>query len=192
MKKGLQILLGLTLLAALAEGLILIRIRIDPWRLAALLESVAMLLAAFVGLTEAAFIKQLRHWARRHRLLAGGTAVPAAGSVPDLGLGTRTFSLLAFGKLIAYILVPTALLLPDRLRHREALNWRDGAGHGGAGRAGVGGMAAGNLDLAAGHLYFSADFLRSGGRLRLYGAAQPGRRGLPPAVEEEGYFRRLC
>ncbi len=32
MKKGLQILLGLTLLAALAEGLILIRIRIDPWR----------------------------------------------------------------------------------------------------------------------------------------------------------------
>jgi len=42
-----------------------------------------------------------------------------------LGLGTRTFTWLALGKLIAYILVPTALLLPDRLRHRPTLNWRD-------------------------------------------------------------------
>jgi membrane protease YdiL (CAAX protease family) len=125
MKKGLQIFLGLTLLAALAEGLILIRIRIDPWRTAALLESVALLVGAFVGLTQTAFIKQLRHWAMLSPVLAGG--LPFLLLVPYLiyGLGTRTFSLLALGKLIAYILVPTALLLPDRLHHPETLTWRD-------------------------------------------------------------------
>jgi membrane protease YdiL (CAAX protease family) len=58
-------------------------------------------------------------------VLAGG--LPFLLLVPYLifGLGTRTFSLLALGKLIAYIFVPTVLLLPDRLHHRESLNWRD-------------------------------------------------------------------
>ncbi len=125
MKKGLQALLGLTLLAALAEGLILIRIRIDPWRSAALLESVALLVGAFVALTQTAFVKQLRHWALASVALAGG--LPFLLLVPYLilGLGTGTFSWVALGKLIAYILVPTALLLPDRLHHRETLGWRD-------------------------------------------------------------------
>jgi uncharacterized protein len=124
-KKVVNFILGLTLLAALTEGLILIRIRIDPWRLAALVESVALLLGGFVGLTQAAFVKQLRQWAAASPLLAGG--LPFLLLVPYLifGLGTRTFSLIALGKLLAYILVPTALLLPDRLRHREILNWRD-------------------------------------------------------------------
>jgi membrane protease YdiL (CAAX protease family) len=125
MKKGFQVLLGLTALAALAEGLILIRIRIDPWRLAALLESVTLLVGAFVGLTQTAFVKQLRHWAMASQALAGG--LPFLLLVPYLifGLGTRTFSLIALGKLIAYILVPTALLLPDRVHHRDSLTWRD-------------------------------------------------------------------
>ena len=144
--------------------------------------------AAFVGLTRAAFIKQLRHWAMASPVPGRRAAVPAAGSVPDLGLGTRTFSPVALGKLIAYILVPTALLLPDRLRHREAFNWRDGLAMVALARAGVGGMAAGNLDLAAGHLRFSPHFLRPGGGLRLYGAAQSGRRGLSPGLEEEGHL----
>ncbi len=125
MKNGLKVFLGLTLLAALAEGLVLIRIRIDPWRLAALMESVALLLGAFVGLTQTAFVRQLRHWAMASPLLAGG--LPFLLLIPYLifGLGTRTFSLPAFGKSIAYILVPTALLLPDRLHHRASINWRD-------------------------------------------------------------------
>jgi hypothetical protein len=125
MKKGLQVLLGLTLLAALAEALILMRIRIDPWRTAALLESAALLVGAFVGLTQTGFVKQLRHWAMASPALAGG--LPFLLLVPYLifGLGTRTFSLIALGKLIAYILVPTALLLPDRLHHPESLTWRD-------------------------------------------------------------------
>jgi membrane protease YdiL (CAAX protease family) len=125
MKKAWQVLLGLTALALLAEALILIRIDIDPWRLAALLESFALMVGGFVGLTEGALIKQLRHWASSSFAVAAG--LPFLLLVPYLilALGTRTFSLLALGKLIAYILVPTALLLPDRLRRREALNWRD-------------------------------------------------------------------
>jgi hypothetical protein len=125
MKKGLQVFLGLTLLAALAEGLVLVRIRIDPGRLAALMESVALLLGAFVGLTQTTFVRQLRHWAMASPALAAG--LPFLLLIPYLifGLGTRTFSLLALGKLIAYILVPTVLLLPDRLHHRESINWRD-------------------------------------------------------------------
>jgi hypothetical protein len=118
-------LVGLTLLAALAEGLVLVRIRIDPWRLAALLESVSLLLGAFVGLTQTAFVRQLRHWALASSAAAAG--MPFLLLVPYLifGLGTRTFSFLALGKLIAYIGAPVTLLLPDRLHHREGLNWRD-------------------------------------------------------------------
>jgi membrane protease YdiL (CAAX protease family) len=109
----------------LAEGLVLIRIRIDPWKLAALLESVALLLGAFVGLTQAGFVRQLRHWAVASPALA--TGLPFLLLIPYLvfGLGTRTFSLVAIGKLIAYIAVPTCLLLPDRLHHRLTLGWRD-------------------------------------------------------------------
>src|SRR5271157_573460 len=119
MKKGLQVLLGLTLLAALAEGLVLIRIRIDPWRSAALLESVALLLGAFVGLTQTAFVKQLRQWAFASPWLAVG--LPIFLLIPYLifGLGTGTFSVLALGKLAAYILIPTTLLMPNRLHLSE-------------------------------------------------------------------------
>src|ERR1017187_6349237 len=125
MRRSLQIFLALTLLAALAEGLILIQIRLDPWHSAAFVESVTLMLGGFVGLTQAAFIKQMRQWAMASPVAAGG--LPFLLLVPYLilGLGTRTFSFLALGKVIAYILVPTALLLPDRLRHRETLNWRD-------------------------------------------------------------------
>jgi len=127
MKKILQVLIGLTLLAAAAEGLILLRIPLDPWRLAALLESLALLLGAFVGLTQTAFVRQLRHWAVASAALAVG--MPFLLLVPYLiyALGARVFSLLALVKLIGYILVPAVLLLPDRLHGRETLNWRDAA-----------------------------------------------------------------
>ena len=125
MKKGLQALLGLTLVAALAEGLILVRIRLDPWRSAALLESVALLVGAFVALTQTAFVRQLRHWALTAVWVAAG--LPFLLLVPYLllALGTGTFAVLALGKLIAYILVPTVLLLPDRLHHPATIGWRD-------------------------------------------------------------------
>lgn len=42
MKKAIGVLLALTALAALAEGLILLQIHVDAWRLAALLESLSL------------------------------------------------------------------------------------------------------------------------------------------------------
>ncbi len=125
MKKGLQFFAGLALLAAAAEGLILARIEIDPWKLAALLASVALVVGAFVGLTDKAFLRQLRHWSAASFALGAG--LPFLLLVPYLifGLGTRTFSFVALGKLTAYIAIPTALLLPDRLQRRESLTWRD-------------------------------------------------------------------
>jgi len=127
MKKGLQAVLALSLLAALAEGLVLVRVKIDPVRLGALLESLTLIMGAFVALTYSGFVRQLRHWAVQSRAAAAG--MPFLLLVPYLilSLGTGTFSGLASGKLIGYILVPTALLLPDRLHHREGLTWRDAA-----------------------------------------------------------------
>ncbi len=125
MKKSLQVFLGLTLLAALAEGLVLARIRIDPWRLAALMENVALVVGAFVGLTQTAFVRQLRSWAVASRVWAAGMPFLLLAPYLICTLGTRTFSFLALGKVLAYIAVPTALLLPDRLHSRETLGWRD-------------------------------------------------------------------
>lgn len=90
MKKGLVAFASLTALAALAEGLILVRIWIDPWRLAALLESFTLLLGAFVGLTSSAFVRQLRHWAFASS--AAALAMPALLTVPYLiyGFGTQS------------------------------------------------------------------------------------------------------
>lgn len=125
MRRPLQALLGLTLLAALAEALVIAQIRMDPGRLAALLESFTLLLGAFVGLTDAAFVRQLRHWAMASPVLAAGMPFLLLVTYLIQGLGTGTFSVWALGKIVAYILVPTALLWPDRLHHRETLNWRD-------------------------------------------------------------------
>lgn len=125
MKKGLLAVAGLTLIAALAEGLILARIGIDPWKLGAVLESFTLLIGGFVALTSAAFVRQLRHWAVASPVAA--LALPCLLVIPYLiyALGTGTFSLVAFGKLVAYIAVPTAFLWPDRVHSHERLGWRD-------------------------------------------------------------------
>jgi hypothetical protein len=127
MKKGLLVLSALTALAGLAEILILLRLAIDPWRLAALVESVALLLGAFVSLMYSDIVKQLRQWAVTSAPLAAG--LPFLLLVPYLlyALGTGVFSWPALGKIVAYIAVPTGLLWPDRLHHRERLGWRDAA-----------------------------------------------------------------
>ncbi len=125
MKKALQVTFGLTLLAALAEGLILAQIHLNPWHLAALMESSALLLGAFAGFTQASFVKQLRVWAEASAAAAFGLPFLLLILYFILALGTQTFSLWALGRLIAYILAPTLLLLPDRLRHRLAFNLRD-------------------------------------------------------------------
>ncbi len=124
-KKLILALGSLTLLAALAEGIILARIRIDPWALASVLESLSLLLAAYVALASPGFVKQLRHEALHSVWVALGTPFLLLTSYFIFAFGTGTFSLSATGKLAAYIAVPTLLLLPDRLRRADRAGWRD-------------------------------------------------------------------
>ncbi|MEJ2010275.1 MAG: CPBP family intramembrane metalloprotease [Acidobacteriota bacterium] len=125
MKNTVIALAGLTLIAALAEGILLARIHIDPWRLAALFESLALLLGAFVAFTYTDFIHRLRKWALESRRMA--ILMPFVLVVPYLilALSTDTFLFRALAKLAAYIAVPTLLLLPDRIHSAERASWRD-------------------------------------------------------------------
>lgn len=125
MKNALLAFAGLTLAAALAEGILLLQIHLDPWRLAALLECLALILGVFVAFTYTDFIHQLRKQAHASLLLA--ILMPFALLIPYLILafGTGTFSYLALAKLSAYITVPTFLLLPDRRYSAESASWRD-------------------------------------------------------------------
>jgi CAAX protease family protein len=125
MKNTLAGLSGLTLIAAVAEAVILPQVHMDPWRLAALLECLTLMLGVFVAFTYTAFVHRLRHWALQSATLA--LLMPFALLVPYLvlALSTGTFSLVAVSKLVAYIAVPTLLLLPDRVRAKESAGWRD-------------------------------------------------------------------
>jgi membrane protease YdiL (CAAX protease family) len=135
-RKLILTLLALSALALLAEGMILLpvhedssrlllHVRLDILPLAALLESLVLMLAAFVGLTQSGVVRQLRHWAVESAWAA--FLLPQLLLVPYLiyALGTATVSLVALGKLVAYIAVPTLLLLPDRLGKPERAGWRD-------------------------------------------------------------------
>ena len=125
MKKTFIVLGSLALLVALVEALILLQVRLPLWPLAAVLFSFAVLLLAFVGFTSTAVVRQLRHWAVKSALVAFG--MPFLLLIPYLifAAGTRTFSLIALGRLAAYIAVPVALLLPDRIHGAQRLSWRD-------------------------------------------------------------------
>ena len=125
MKNALLALAGLTLVAALAEGILLLQIHLDPWRLAALLECLALMLGVLVAFTFTDFIRELQKWTHASLLLA--ILMPFALLIPYLVLAfsTGTFSYLALAKLSAYIAVPTFLLLPTRGYYAEAATWRD-------------------------------------------------------------------
>jgi uncharacterized protein len=116
---------GLVLLAALATWIVLLQVRIDPWRLAAFFVCLSLVLGLFVAFTNTGFVKQLRTWAVES--LAAAIAMPLFLLVPYfvVALGTRTFSALGLAKLVAYIMVPVALLLPDRFHRADRVGWRD-------------------------------------------------------------------
>lgn len=125
MKIALFSLVGLSLVAALAEAILLFQIQLDPWRLAALMESLALLLGVFVAFTSTDFI----HWLRRraHDSVWLAILMPFALLVPYfiLACSTGTFTYPALAKLIAYIALPTWLLLPNRKHYAESASWRD-------------------------------------------------------------------
>ncbi|HXH47893.1 MAG TPA: CPBP family intramembrane glutamic endopeptidase [Terriglobia bacterium] len=125
MKNALLAIPGLTLAAALAEGILLLQVRLDPWRLAALMESLALLLGVFVAFTYTDFTHRLRKWAHDSLFLA--LLMPFTLLIPYFILArtTGTFSYVALAKLGAYIAVPTLLLLPNRVYYTEGASWRD-------------------------------------------------------------------
>ena len=125
MKKAILAIAGLTLAAATAEVTLLMRVHLDLWRLAALFESLALLLGVFVAFTYMDFIHALRKWVHASLVLA--ILIPFALLVPYfiLAFSTGTFSYWALARLIAYIAVPTLLLLPNRIRYAESARWRD-------------------------------------------------------------------
>lgn len=125
MKRALVAIISLFVLAAIVEGIVLARMPMDPRKLGGVLAACALILGAFVGLAEAQVIRQLRQWTVHS--VAAALALPFALLVPYAVyvLGTGAFSLRGFAKLAVYIAVPTALLIPDRLHHRERASWRD-------------------------------------------------------------------
>jgi membrane protease YdiL (CAAX protease family) len=125
MKKGILAVAGLIAVGALAEAVLLLRAHIDPWRLAALFESLALLLGAYVAFTQTDFILRLRKWALSSAWLAFLMPFSLLFSYFILALSTETFSFRALAKLAAYIAVPTLLLLPDRIHQAERASWRD-------------------------------------------------------------------
>lgn len=125
MKKAILTLISLALLAAVAEGIVLLQVRLDPWRLGAFFACLSLTLVAFVGLTFPSLVRQLRHPAAASPWVALG--MPFLLLIPYFvfAFGTDTFSGRGVAKLAAYIAVPTLLLLPDRLRRAEHVGWRD-------------------------------------------------------------------
>jgi CAAX protease family protein len=124
-RKAILIFTALSLLAAGAEILVLLRIPIPPGKLFALLESFSLVVGAFVALTQGGFIRQLRNWATASAVAS--FLLPFALLVPYLilGLGAGTFSWRALAKLSLYIAAPTVFLLPDRLHGKQQAGWRD-------------------------------------------------------------------
>jgi uncharacterized protein len=112
-------------LAALADGIVILRAPVDPVRVGAVLAATALVLGAFVALTDGGVIRTLRSWAGKSKLSA--SALPLLVLVPYLiySVGTRSFSWSALAKLAAYALAPAILLVPDHRRRRETANWRD-------------------------------------------------------------------
>ncbi len=126
LRKQVAVLIGGSLACtAIAEAIVLAEVHLNPWRVAALLESFALVLMGFVALAHSGFVRQLRHWAVRSAAMA--FAMPLILLIPYLvlALATQTFSWLAVVKLFLYIAIPTLLLMPDRLHGREAASWRD-------------------------------------------------------------------
>lgn len=125
MKKVVLAITGIVLIAALAEGLLLARMAIDPWRMAALFESLALMLGIFVAFTYKDFVHKLRKWALASRRMA--LLLPFILLVPYLilALSTDSFSFQALSKQIAYIAIPTLVLFPDRIHSVDRITWRD-------------------------------------------------------------------
>lgn len=126
MKKIAITLFALALLALVAEGVLRLQFLIhQPGQFYAVFLALALILGLFVALTDSRVIK----WLRRQVVRSAGVAaaLPLLLLVPYFieAAGTRTLSGKGIAKLLAYILVPTLFLLPDRLHTATRMGWRD-------------------------------------------------------------------
>jgi len=124
-KQAVIFVFSLLVLAALAEWIILLQIKVPPAPLAALLVSFSLVLGVFVVLTSSPFLWQLREWAQQSA--AAAVCLPFLLVVPYFifAFGTGSFSLGGLAKLTAYIVAPVLLLMPDRLHKPVRPGWRD-------------------------------------------------------------------
>jgi hypothetical protein len=125
MKKAALLLIAVIVMSFAAWALILLQVHPDPRRLAAMLLSLSLILCAFVGLSQSSLLRYLRQQAVQSVWVAIG--LPLFLLLPYLvyAFGTGSFSWLGAGKLLGYILLPTLVLLPDRLHRPAHLGWRD-------------------------------------------------------------------
>lgn len=125
MKKLLLAIVLLLVVAALADWVVVERVPVSPLEFGTLLVATALVLAAFVALTDQAVIDALRQWAGKSPVIA--LSVPLLILIPYLiyAAGSRTCAPVPAFKLAAYALIPSALLLPDRVRNRQGANLRD-------------------------------------------------------------------
>jgi uncharacterized protein len=89
--------------------------------------ALSLSLGAFAVLTDSHIVRWLRRQAMRSNWRAA--SIPLLLLAPYLidTLGANSFHWQHLLKLIAYLLAPTLLLLPDRRRPATILGWRDGA-----------------------------------------------------------------
>lgn len=126
MKKLAYTVLALVLLAMVAESVLRLQFLVQqPGRFYAVFLALALTLGLFVALTDSRVIK----WLRRHvvRSAAVSVALPLLLLIPYFieATGTGSFSGKGIARLLAYILVPPLLLLPDRLHTATRIGWRD-------------------------------------------------------------------
>lgn len=117
--------IGVLALCGVAEAVILLQVHPDPVRLGAILLSLGLILCAFVGLAQQSLVRHLRQ--RVVESVWAAATLPLLLLIPYLvyAFGTRSFTFLGAGKLLAYILAPGLLLLPDRLHRPPLIGWRD-------------------------------------------------------------------
>ncbi|MGH9328153.1 MAG: CPBP family glutamic-type intramembrane protease [Terriglobia bacterium] len=118
--------IALALLAVVAEGALRLEMPLrQPGQFYAVFLALALTLGLFVALTDSRVIKWLRR--RVVRSASAAAALPLLLLIPYFieAVGTGTLSGKAISKLLAYILIPSLLLLPDRLGTAGRVGWRD-------------------------------------------------------------------
>jgi uncharacterized protein len=117
---------GLVLLALVAEGIAYLQLSLHPaaqWFCFFL--ALSLSLGAFAALTEYQVVKWLRRTAAQSPWKAAGLPLLLLAPYFIDHVATTAFQWQGLLKLIAYLLIPALLLLPDRAHAAASISWRD-------------------------------------------------------------------